>query len=148
MRYNSPMNIRQVEEFFKDKNNTPCPLTERLIKSGYQQTSGGYINLAKKRGLTVDYTKAEPTQYWHLIEEYCPSVNEDKTFNKSIVCGELIFWMAEVSKAVPYDKLKELLEQIIADGNGTTPPKYDRIKWNKGIQNFCFDAIVGVVEKQ
>lgn len=123
-------------------------MTVRLIKSDYQQTSGGYINLAKKRGLTVDYTKAEPTQYWRLIEEYCPSVNKDKSFNKSIVRGELIFWMAEVSKAVPYDKLKELLEQIIADGNGTTPPKYDRIKWNKGIQNFCFDAIVGVVEKQ
>ena len=57
MQYNSPMNIRQVEKFFKDKNNTPCPLTGQLIKSGYQQTSGGYIDLAKKRGLTVDYKK-------------------------------------------------------------------------------------------
>jgi len=143
------MNIRQVEEFFKDKNNTPCPLTERLIKSGYQQTSGGYINLAKKRGLTVYYTKAEPTQYWHLIEEYCPSVNKDKSFNKSIVCGELIFWMAEVSKAVPNKQLEELLNRIIADRNtSTTPPKYNRIKWNKEIQNLCFDAILNAVEKQ
>ena len=47
------MNIRQVKEFFEDKKNTPCPLTERLIKAGYQQTSGGYINLAKKRKLTT-----------------------------------------------------------------------------------------------
>lgn len=53
------MDIRQVKEFFKDKKNTPCPLTERLIKAGYQQTGGGYIDLAKKRGLVVDYTKAE-----------------------------------------------------------------------------------------
>ena len=143
------MNIRQVEEFFKDKKDTPCPLTERLIKAGYQQTSGGYIDLAKKRGLTIDYTKAEPTQYWHLIEEYIPSVPEDKTFSKSIVCGELIFWMAEVSRAVPDDKLEELLDQIIADGDkSTTPPKYDRIKWNKEIQNLCFDAIVDIIEKQ
>ena len=57
------MNIRQSKKFFKDKKDAPCPLTERLIKAGYQQTCGGYINLAKKRGLTVDYTKAEPTQY-------------------------------------------------------------------------------------
>ena len=148
MRYNGSMNIRQVEKFFKDKKDTPCPLTERLIKAGYQQTGGGYIDLAKKRGLTVDYTKAKPTQYWHLIEEYCPSADKNKSFNKSIVCGELIFWMAEVSKAVPDDKLKELLGRIIADGGGATPPKYNRIKWNKEIQNLCFDAIVNVVENQ
>lgn len=149
MRYNDPMNICQVEEFFKDKKDTPCPLTERLIKAGYQQTGSGYIDLAKKRGLIVDYTKAEPTQYWHLIEEYCPSVDRDKSFNRSIVCGELIFWMAEVSKAVPYDKLEELLERIIAEGDDSaTSPKYDRIKWNKEIQNFCFDAIVDIVENQ
>ena len=149
MRYNGLMNIRQVEEFFKDKKDTPCPLTERLIKAGYQQPSGGYINLAKKQGLTIDYTQAEPTQYWHLIEEYCPSVDKNKTFSKSIVCGELIFWMAEVSKAVPYNRLEKLLKQIIADGDtSTTPPKYNRIKWNKEIQNLCFDAIARIVEKQ
>ena len=141
------MNICQVEAFFKDKKDTPCPLTERLIKAGYQQTGGGYIDLAKKRGLTVDYTKAEPTQYWHLIEEDCPSVDKNKSFNKSIVCGELIFWMAEVSKAAPDDKLKELLERIIADGNGAIPPKYNRVKWNKEIQNLCFDAIMDIVEQ-
>lgn len=136
------MNIRQVKQFFSDKKETPCPLTERLIKAGYQQTSGGYIDLAKKRGVAVDYTQAKPTQYWHLIEEYIPSVPEDRIFSKSIVCGELIFWMAEVSKVVPEEKLIKLLEQIIADGDtSTTPPKYDRVKWNKEIQNLCFDAV-------
>ena len=56
--------------------------------------------------------------------------------------------MAEVSEAVPNSKLEELLERIIADGNkDTTPPKYDRIKWNKEIQNLCFDAIVNRVEE-
>lgn len=143
------MNIRQVKQFFSNKKDAPCPLTERLIKAGYQQTSGGYIDLAKKRGITVDYMKAEPTQYWHLVEEYIPSVPEDKVFSKSIVCGELIFWMAEVSKAVTEEKLEELLGRIIADGDkGTIPPKYDRVKWNKEIQNLCFDAIMDVVEKQ
>ena len=39
------MNIHQVEEFFKDKKDTPCPLTERLIKAGYQQPSDRHINI-------------------------------------------------------------------------------------------------------
>lgn len=56
--------------------------------------------------------------------------------------------MVKASKAVPDDKLKELLERIITDGNGATPPKYDRIKWNKEIQNLCFNAIANIVEKQ
>lgn len=143
------MNIRQVKQFFSDKKEMPCPLTERLIKAGYQQTNGGYIDLAKKRGVTVDYTKAEPTQYWHLVEEYIPSVPENKTFSKNIVCGELIFWMAEVSKAVPEEKLEKLLKRIITDRDkNTTPPRYDRIKWNKEIQNLCFNAIVNIVENQ
>ena len=56
--------------------------------------------------------------------------------------------MAEVSKTVPDNKLKDLIERIITDGDGATPPKYDRIKWNKEIQNLCFDAIVDAVEDQ
>jgi hypothetical protein len=143
------MNIYQVENFFKNKKNVPCPLTERLIKAGYQQTSGGYIDLAKKRGLVVDHTKAKPTQYWHLIEEYCPSVEKNKKFSKSIVCGELIFWMAEVSKAASNDELEKLLERIIADGDiSVIPPRYNRVKWNREIQNLCFDAIVDIVENK
>ena len=74
---------------------------------------------------------------------------EDKVFGRSIVwCGELIFRMAEVSKAVPEEKLEKLLGRIIADGDkSVTPPKYNRIKWNKEIQNLCFDAIEAIAEK-
>ena len=56
--------------------------------------------------------------------------------------------MAEVAKAVPEEKLEELLERIIADGDkSVTPPKYNRIKWNKEIQNLCFNAIESIIEK-
>ena len=128
MYYNSPMNIRQVKEFYKDKENTPCPLTDKLISSGYKQTSGGYIKIAKEKGIK------NPTQYWHLMN-YCDMVDENKTFSKSIVCGELIFWMAEVSGAVPKQELESLLNEIIT-GNIK-----DRKKWNKRIQEVCFDSI-------
>lgn len=135
------MNISQVKNYFKDKETTPCPLTEKLIKSGYQQTGGGYIEKAKQQGIEVDYKNAKPTQYWHLME-YCGSVDENKKFTKSIVCGELIFWMAEVSNAVSKNKLETLLDEII------TSDITNRRKWNKKIQNLCFDKIAFKIESQ
>lgn len=126
------MDIRQVKEFYKDKENTPCPLTDKLISSGYKQTSGGYIKIAKEKDIK------NPTQYWHLMN-YCSMVDENKTFSKSIVCGELIFWMAEVSNAVPKQELESLLNEILAGDIK------DREKWNKRIQKVCFDRIRNVV---
>lgn len=123
------MNIRQVKEFYKDKENTPCPLTDKLISAGYKQTSGGYIKIAKQKGIK------NPTQYWHLMN-YCDMVDENKTFSKSIVCGELIFWMAEVSDVVPKQELESLLNEIL------TGDIKDRKKWNKRIQEVCFNKLV------
>ena len=143
------MNIHQVEKLFKDKENVPCPLTERLIRAGYQQTGGGYIKIARDQGLTVDYTKAEPTQYWHLVEEYCPSKKGSDTF--SVSCGELIFWMAEVSDAVPKSDLEKLSNRIIASAIKTqlsSKPKYDRRKWNQEIRDICFDKITKTIQER
>lgn len=61
------------------------------------------------------------------------------------MCGELIFWMAEVSEVVPEGELRELLERIIASKDDIVPG-YDRRKWNKEIQRICFDRIVAEVE--
>lgn len=141
------MTIEQVKTYFKDKETYPCPLTERLVKSGYQQGSGGYIDRAIKKGIEVDYTQNKPSQYWHLMS-YCNSRDPFSTFGKNIVCGELFFWMAEVSASVHWKELQKLLGQIIhssckiKDGK----PIYDRRKWNKVIQNLCFDRIVCKVE--
>ena len=41
------MNNQQVQNFFYDKKDTPCPITESLIKSGYQQEREGYIGMPK-----------------------------------------------------------------------------------------------------
>ncbi len=132
------MKIAQVNKYFIDKENVPCPLTERLVRAGYRQMSGGYINKAKALGIE------NPSQYWHLTS-YCNSVNKDKTFGKNVECGELIFWMAEVSGAVPEGELRELLERIIASKDDIVPG-YDRRKWNREIQRICFDRIVAEVE--
>lgn len=136
------MKIKFIKKFFEGYEATPCPLTDRLIQSGYQQTGGGYIARAKRLRLVVDCAKAEPNQYWHLMS-YCDSVDPEKRFSKSIVCGELIFWMAEVSSAVDERTLDDLLHRIILsrDENGS----YNRRRWNKEIQAQCFDAIMNVV---
>ena len=72
---------------------------------------------------------------------YCDKKNESDIFGKSIVCGELIFWMAEVLNCVPKTEMESLLNKIIASGtavkNGIIV--YDRKRWNKEIQILCLD---------
>ena len=144
------MTIGEVKAFFQDKEQTPCPLTEQLVKAGYQQISGGYINSAKWRGVKVNYKENCPSQYWHLMT-YCDRRRADMPFTKSVVCGELIFWMAEVSGAVDPVDLKRLASQIIesADLSRGPRPVYDRKKWNREIQRVCFDKIAEIfIEKR
>lgn len=142
------MNIKQVKTIFASKENTPCPLTEKLVTSGYQQLSGGYIKRARKENQEINFKKNLPSQFWHLMT-YCESKDETCTFGKSIVCGELIFWMAEVLDCVPLLDLETLLNQIInsriVTDNGAF--LYDRKQWNKVIQDLCFDKIVMKVQE-
>ena len=143
------MTIEQVIKLFVDKEETPCPLTERLVGAGYQQKDGGYIKNAKKQGMEIDYKRNLPSQYWHLMS-YCYSRHPQEPFRKSIVCGELIFWMAEVSDAVPKESLEKLANDIIDNAiivEGKRPI-YDRTVWNKAITNLCFDAIKETVENR
>lgn len=136
------MTIQEVKEFFMDKEHVSCPLTEKLVKAGYQQVSGGYIDRAKKEGVLVDYKKNSPSQYWHLMT-FCDSRDGKKTFSKNIVCGELLFWMAEVSGAVDEFMLKTLAAQIIysADISKCETPAFDRKYWNNQIQQTCFNNL-------
>ena len=141
--------IDEIQKFFLDKEYTPCPLTERLVKAGYQQVSGGYIDRAKKERIPVDYRRNTPSQYWHLMS-YCKEQDPCKTFPKSVVCGELLFWMAEVSDCVPKTELELLLDEINSNGLYTKKnrPFYDRKKWNNAIHKLCFDSICSVVESK
>lgn len=149
------MNTEQLIRFYNNKKNKECPLTEKLIKAGYQQEKGGYIKYAYEHDVEVNYMNAEPNQWWHLIESYCERTNKDKIFPKSIKCGELIFWMAEVGECVEKKELMNLVSNIIASGtpvnrrNNRKPEFiYNRRKWNEEIHALCFDKIVEVVESR
>jgi len=141
------MTIEQVYHFFKDKEDAPCPMTERLVGAGYQQKDGGYIKRAKKEGLEIDFTKNRPSQYWHLMT-FCQIRPPQEKFTKTIQCGELIFWMAEVSGCVTSDVLEKMVDAIAngAISHDGDRPIYDRRHWNKEIQRLFFDAIKAVVE--
>ena len=141
------MTIEQVINYFKDKEDVPCPMTERLVCAGYQQKDGGYIKRAKKEGMVVDYTKNSPSQYWHLMT-FCSIVPMTMKFTRTIQCGELIFWMAEASGSLSRDTLEKLVDAIAngAIGYDGDRPFYDRRHWNKEIQRLCFDAIRDIVE--
>ena len=142
------MTIEQVNKYFIDKEDVPCPLTKRLVGAGYQQKAGGYVKRAQNEGLEIDYTKNRPSQYWHLMT-FCSIRPEQEKFTKTIQCGELIFWMAEVSGSVPTDDLEQLVDTITRNalGHDGDRPIYDRRHWNKEIQRLCFDAIVAIVER-
>lgn len=141
------MTIEQVYHFFKDKEDVPCPMTERLVGAGYQQKDGGYIKRAKKEGLEIDFIKNHPSQHWHLMT-FCQIRLPQEQFTKTIQCGELIFWMAEASGSVSTDALEKMVDTITngAIGHGGDRPIYDRRHWNKEIQRLCFDAIKATVE--
>ena len=137
------MTIGEIKALYQDKEQTPCPLTEKLVKAGYQQISGGYIDRAKWRGVKVSYKENSPSQYWHLMT-YCASRIADKPFSKSVSCGELLFWMAEALGTVTTEDLEKLANQIIesADLTRGKRPVYDRKKWNRVIQLLCFEKII------
>lgn len=143
------MTIGQVKNYFKNMEAVSCPLTEQLVMAGYQQANTGYIARAINEGIEVDYKQNKPSQYWHLMS-YCNSHDADKQFGKNIVCGELIFWMAEVSGCVPKSDLQNLVKRIIRSGSQDKDgkPHFTRMKWNKEIQNLCFDRIEATVKKR
>lgn len=141
------MTIEQVINFFVNKETAPCPLTEKLVGAGYQQKGGGYIKRARQEGVEIDYKRNLPSQYWHLMT-FCNSRPPQENFTKTIVCGELIFWMAEVAGCVPVEGMAQLVNRIIENPIGTScnRPIYDRIYWNKEIQRLCFDAMKSKLE--
>lgn len=141
------MTIEQVIQFFIHMDEKPCPLTEKLVGAGYQQKDGGYIKRAHKEGKEIDYKRNLPSQYWHLMT-FCYSRPAQEKFTKTIQCGELIFWMAEVADCVPKADMAALVEEISKNAIKSTDerPVYDRRHWNREIQRLCFDAIKNKVE--
>lgn len=128
------MNNLQVRRFYQNLEHIPCPLTERLISGGFRQKSGGYIEYARACGI------GHPSQYWHLISSWSGRSAPDAPFTRQMQCGELIFWMAEVSCAVPEAELSALADSVLRGDTGR------RGAANRRIQAVCFDRTAAVVQ--
>ena len=140
------MTIKQIKSIYSQHEHTPCPLTEKLVAAGYQQTHGSYIDKAKSLSMEVDCLRNKPSQFWHLMS-YCETKREEDRFTKSVVCGELIFWMAEVLDCVQKNRLENLVDEIVTSRIPASNGRYiyDRKRWNKEIQKLCFDSIASKV---
>lgn len=150
------MTAQQVRDFYEDKKHKACPLTNRLIMSGYQQRGDGYIAYASEYSaahpddrIEVDYKRAMPSQWWHLIRSWCDRSAPNQTFGRSIKCGELYYWMAEVSGVFTEDELLELADRAlkIAAENTTDGKKpFKTAASNIYIRDYCFERIQKAVE--
>ena len=161
--------IKQIKDVYRNLDTADCRLTEKLIKAGYQQLRGGYIQIAKKYNEPVNYADAKPTQHWHLFKSYFEedmkaedkkrNFDDNDIFPRSVSCGELLFWMAEVLDCFDDDneRLKELCKEITEHPIPCEDkPRYNkkgqtifcRSKWNKEIHDLCFDKIVEKVEEK
>lgn len=137
------MHLPEVASYFGDKENADCPLTNELIQSGYKQERSGYVKYFRDKGWADEKIYH---QYNHLIYSWVEQSKSDgkpnATFGKTIVCGELLFWMAEVSHAVDEQELRELKNRVLAEFHAK---KATRKELNKEIQRVCFARTVYTV---
>ena len=102
-------------------------------------------------GYRIDQPEKIPSQYTHLIN-YCKRRLKDGAvyFNRTVQCGELIFWMAEVSQALSEKELLDLQQNILKNYKKETYSNgkivYDRKAANQLILKTCYDRIKDVVE--
>ena len=139
------MRMEAVYDFFKNKNDAKNPLTIELMQNNFIQKEGTGYRIAQPETI--------PDQYTHLMNYCKKSLEEDVVdFNRRIQCGELIFWMAEVSEALSKDELLDLQQDILKKYKKETYSNgkivYDRKGANKHILETCYDRIKDVVEHE
>jgi hypothetical protein len=143
--------MKQISDFLQTKLEH-YPLSDEFIER-YQQTSGGYIDNAKKAGLIVDKQMHEPNQKWHFFESWLyPSIDDGTlTWDESaksrvyskLLCPELLLWIYEACGVDPNKvrEAKKIAEQgKVAKTNVSTIAKNMRaiVSWE--------DLEAGIVE--
>lgn len=104
------ISMRNIANFLEDKNEH-YPLSDEFIET-YQQTSGGYIDLARSLGMIVDKSRHEPNQKWHFFDSWMhPSIEagtlswQDDAKNRvytRLLCPELLLWIYEATEVPTY----------------------------------------------
>ena len=117
------MNNQEIIAFYGPLRGLSTPETDRLIRGGFVQQSGGYISYARERGVS------EPTQYWHLMRSWSDRSSPQATFGRNIRCGELIIYMAEAAGIDVSATVDSILEDPSRSrGNAIAAGLFDEIK--------------------
>lgn len=138
--------MRDIADFLEDKKEH-YPFSDEFVER-YQQTSGGYIENARKAGLVVDKLLHEPNQKWHFFTSWLyPTIDEgmsweasakDRVYSK-LLCPELLLWIYEACEVSPekVKAAKEVAEQgKVAGTNVSTIAKNMRsiVSWEDDIE--------------
>lgn len=134
--------IREIADFL-EKKKEHYPLSDEFIER-YQQTSGGYIDYAKKMGHLVNREMHEPNQKWHFFDSWLYQSIDDgsltwdadakKRVYTNLLCPELLLWIYEACEVDPVKvrNAKEVAEQgKVANTNVSTIAKNMRacVSW-------------------
>ncbi len=97
------------------------PLSDEFIER-YQQNGGGYIDNAKKAGITVDRQRYEPNQKWHFFESWLSECLMENTISweddarsriySKLLCPELLLWIYEACGVDPV-KVKSAMDVAV-----------------------------------
>lgn len=101
--------IRDIADYLENKNEH-YPLSDEFIER-YQQTSGGYIDYAKKTGHMVNKEMHEPNQKWHFFNSWLYQSIDDGSLTwdadakrrvyTNLLCPELLLWIYEATEVDP-----------------------------------------------
>ena len=101
--------IRDIADYLENKNEH-YPMSDEFIER-YQQTSGGYIDYAKKTGHMVNKEMHEPNQKWHFFNSWLYQSIDDgsltwdadakKRVYTNLLCPELLLWIYEATEVDP-----------------------------------------------
>lgn len=115
VKLNSSGTITMIDfaSFLMDKKEH-YPLSDEFVER-YQQTSGGYITLAKQLGMEVDKQKHLPNQKWHFFDSWLiPSIEDE---------GATLTWDSDARNRVYTGLLSPELLLWIYEASGVDPAK-------------------------
>ena len=102
------LTVKDVADYLSTKK-AHYPMSDEFIER-YQQKDGGYIDLAKERGLVVDKYLHEPNQKWHFFDSWLAlkvqehidegkedfySLSAEQRIYINLLCPELLLWIYE-----------------------------------------------------
>lgn len=122
--------MQDISDFLTNKKEH-YPLSDEFIER-YQQTSGGYIYYANKKGHLVDKERHEPNQKWHFFDSWLYQSLDDGSITMDadakrrvytgLLCLELLLWIYEASGVDPIKvkAAKEVAEKGKVEGTNVS----------------------------